>query len=443
MDIFNVFKQRSQKISEIYNKNYWNEAFSGYTNVGGRINWDATSNKISYNQPTKALPTLNAMWSDYLKGAQSRGIKPDFLTFKKMYDVLKLEKQKNLVNTLTQAKVSGVPISKIHELLRNEPGFRSELVKTISTSQDPAIREALAEYVPPPEQSMQQWADANPGKLGMGITAATIGGAYALSPNDPMTSEQIAQRLEEMGRIPKKPSYYDKNLGKWVGKEPTAYTEVNKKIDAHSKKRPVRSRYKSDATFNKANKAHTTKFNELVSERERILNEANAKYKTDIKTYNEAKTKLNRDIRSGDQTRLGKWLGGKSRMSPLMRGGVGLGMFMGAPMATSAIAKSMGFDEKGQRTVADATTGLVAAGYSLPTIKKAFDIYKGIPAAQRTMTGVSRALAGKGIGASLAAAVLALAATGISMYMNRGASTTTAPSNEKIEPTFKKHDLVL
>lgn len=440
MNIMDVFKQRSQKLSQMYNKNYWNTAFSGYTNVNGRINWDSSTNNISYNQPTKALPTLNAMWSDYLKGAQSRGIKADFLTFKKMYDVLKLEKQKGLANTLTQAKISGVPMDKLHELLRKEPGLRSELVKTIATSNDPAIREALAEYVPPPEQSMQQWADANPGKLGVAVTGATIGGAYALSPNAPMSSEQIAERLEEMGRIPKKPSYYDKKLGKWVGKEPTAYTDVNTKIN--NLKKPVRANYKTDATFDKANKAHSTKMNNLMSERERILNEANAKYKTDLKTYNTAKTKLNADIKSGDQSRISKWLGGKSKMSPMMRTGVGLGLFMGAPMATSAIAKSMGFDQAGQDKVANVTSGLVAAGYSAPTIKKAFDVVKAIPAGQRTMVGMSRALAGKGIWGSLASAALAIGAA-VYFGSQSSSSQSSQPTKTQAQPTFKSHDLVL
>ena len=114
---------------------------------------------------------------------------------------------------------------------------------------------------------------------------------------------------------------------------------------------------------------------------------------------------------------------------------------MGAPMATSAIAKSMGFDQAGQNKVANVTSGLVAAGYTVPTIKKAFDIYKGIPAAQRTITGVSRALAGKGIWGSLASAVLAI---GAGLYFGSSGSSSQSPQQTKTQaqPTFKQHDLV-
>ena len=424
-DIFQVLQQRKAKISQGYNEKYWNSAFSGYTNVRGRINWDAKNNNISYSEPTKSLPTLNAMWGDYLNGAKSRGVKADFLTFKKMYDGLKLEKQRGLVSTLSQAKLSGIPLNKIHELMRNEPGLSSELIKTIANSTDENVRAALSEYVAPQQTSLGQTVRNNPGLIGAGVLGGTAAAGYALAPNAPLSSYDIGDRLEKMGATPKKPSYYDPKLKKWIGPTPKEYTAANNDINAHVKKRPIRSKYKTDANFNKANKAHQTITNDLMSKREQVLKTANAKYKVDKVAYKSGIAGLNKDIRGGDQTRLSKFLGGKK-----MGVGTGLALAFGAPMITGQIAKSMGVDEKGVGQIQMATNGLVAAGYSAPIINKAMTAVKALPPGITNAAKMAKFFGTKGMtGALLSAAIF----MGISMIGSNVTSNQKPTVNQKKE----------
>lgn len=421
--IFDVFQQRKAKQTEMYNQKYWNAAFSGYTNIRGRINWDADNNNISYNQPTKSLPTLNAMWSDYLAGAKSRGVKVDFLTFKQRYDALKLEKQKGLVSTLTEAKLQGIPIDKIHELLRNEAGLSSELIKTIANSPDENVRAALSEYIPPQQTSLSQSVKDNPALIGGALIGGTAAAGYALAPNAPLSSYDIADRLEEIGKRPQRPSYYDAKLKKWVGPVPKEFTQANNDINEHVKKKPVRDRYKSDATFNKAKKAHQATTDNLMSKREQVLKTANEKYKVNNQNFKNDITNLNKDIRKGDQSRIGKFMGGKKQMGF----GTGLALAFGAPMITGQLAKSMGVDKKGQQTVQNTTGALVAAGYAMPVINKAFAAAKTLPAGATNAAKMARFFSTKGLkGAVLSAAIFA----GLSLF-GSGASSTTAPTTNK------------
>jgi len=167
---FNKIKQ--QALAK-YDKQYWGNVHSTYSSMGGRINWDKNTGTASYNAPNIPLPSLPEMWGQYQKGAKSRGAVADFMTFKTYYDQLKQVKRQQLVNSLTQAQLSGIPMDKIHDAIDNHPGLRDELLKTLSSTADENQRAALSSFVPPLEKTWGQTLTpttlAALGATGMGL----------------------------------------------------------------------------------------------------------------------------------------------------------------------------------------------------------------------------------------------------------------------------------
>jgi len=119
-----------------YFNDYWGNSVNAYGNYDGRIVWDSSSNSANWNKPSSSMPNLSAMWSQYAKGARSRGIQPDFVTFKKYYDTLNASRKMNFTKELDSAALRGVPVEKIQDMLRKNPGLRDDLIKTINSTQD-------------------------------------------------------------------------------------------------------------------------------------------------------------------------------------------------------------------------------------------------------------------------------------------------------------------
>ena len=187
---WNFTKLKEQALAK-YDKQYWSNIAGTYTQMGGRINWDSDTGTASYSKPNIPLPSLPAMWSQYQKGAKSRGAVPDFMTFKKYYDQLKTIKNQQMVSSLQQAQLSGIPLNKIHDAIRTNPGFRDELVKTIANTADENQRAALSQFVPPIEKSLGE--EMTPGVL-TGLTAASLAGIGYTQGMVDDTPEGIAER---------------------------------------------------------------------------------------------------------------------------------------------------------------------------------------------------------------------------------------------------------
>ena len=187
---WNFSKLKQQALAK-YDQQYWGNIASTYTNMGGRIVWDNNTGKASYNSPNVPLPSLPEMWGQYQRGAKSRGAVADFMTFKKYYEQLKAVKNQQLIGSLQQAQISGIPMDKIHDAISENPGFRDEIVKTISNTADENQRAALAAFVPPIEKT---WGQVfTPGVL-TGLGAAGLAGyGYSQGMVDD-TPEGIRQR---------------------------------------------------------------------------------------------------------------------------------------------------------------------------------------------------------------------------------------------------------
>ena len=84
MALFNLgnIKQRAE---DNYNKQYLSNIMGTYTDMGGRFNFDEATGIANYNAPSRPLPPLSEIWIRYAKRARSRGVKADFMTFKKWY----------------------------------------------------------------------------------------------------------------------------------------------------------------------------------------------------------------------------------------------------------------------------------------------------------------------------------------------------------------------
>ena len=112
--------QLKQKTTNNYNSDYWNSKYSSFVDNASQLQVDAQGN-VGYLPSNTEVPSLTQAWSQYLKGAQSRGVKPDFLTFKQQYDALKQERTGVFVKNLETAKLMGANMNSIHELVRDNP----------------------------------------------------------------------------------------------------------------------------------------------------------------------------------------------------------------------------------------------------------------------------------------------------------------------------------
>ena len=58
---WNFTKLKEQALQK-YDKQYWGNVASTYSNMGGRIIWDKDTGTASYNAPNIPLPSLPEMW---------------------------------------------------------------------------------------------------------------------------------------------------------------------------------------------------------------------------------------------------------------------------------------------------------------------------------------------------------------------------------------------
>ena len=353
---FNKIKQ--QALAK-YDREYWGNVSSTYTNMGGRIVWDSQSGSASYNAPNIPLPSLPEMWGQYQKGAKSRGAVPDFMTFKKYYDQLKVIKNKQLIGSLQQAQLSGIPLNKIHDAIRTNPGFRDELVKTISSTADENQRAALSQFVPPIEKT---WGQVfTPGTM-TGLTAAGLAG-YGFSQglvDD--TAEGLRQR-QTAGNFAQR-----ERLKNYIANNPRP-------------KAPIESNYKT-ANGNWKKKGNTK-----------------AKYTKDQAAYQKklSEWKANRPYSKVDPqtTRWSKFsqkMGGpKSTQASFLKGAAA----MYAPEAIGMLARSTGLNEQDTKRLQAAVATGTAGMYGLSFGKTVFNILKSGKGAQALFRlGPAGALAG-------------------------------------------------
>ena len=352
---------RTAQQSKYFN-DYWGNAVNAYGNYDGRILWDASSNSANWSQPSSPLPNLSAMWSQYSKGARSRGIEPDFMTFKKYYDTLNVTRKAKFTDALNSASLSGIPVEKIQDMLRKNPGLKDDLIKTINATPDENQKANLASYLPEQQKTAQQVLQESQGLFGGALIAGGMGAAYAFSP-DAKRQDAAKKALTEANKKYRQ-GIKDINteMSDWDKKNPKPKPEGRSK-DSKGKVRPgtkaQEAKYKKDLAKWKADRL---------------------KFETD-QGHQQTKSELSADKRAAkresmraDKTRVGSYLKGKfGKGSPggLARTAGAAGLWVGAPMATGALAKAMGFDEATQQAVSEYTGHAIAAGYTTKQIAPA------------------------------------------------------------------------
>jgi hypothetical protein len=347
-----------------YFNDYWGSSVNAYGNYDGRILWDGSTGDAVYSQPTQALPNLAAMWSQYAKGAKSRGIKPDFIQFKSYYDTLKAKRKSDFIGQLKGAELRGIPVDKIQDMLRKNPGLTDDLVKAINETGDENLKAELGAFVPQQEKTLEQVMNESSGMMGAALMAGGAGAAYAFGKDQTAIKESKKLLADAKSKYSKGVADMDAEAKQWKKDNPRPKKPTGKE--------PQEKRFKTKANYNKAKAKYDAE---------------QLKYKNDIKQWNEDKKSMadsHRKQRSqlsiekrgakietmkADRTRLGSFMRGKFGKTPSLAGGIGMtAAWFGAPMATSSIAKAMGFDEATQQSVANFTNHAMATGYTLKQV---------------------------------------------------------------------------
>tara|TARA_R110002020_G_scaffold7117_2_gene30070 strand:+ start:923 stop:2251 length:1329 start_codon:yes stop_codon:yes gene_type:complete len=421
-------------------QDYWTNATTSYGNLSGKILWDNDNNRAVYNQPTQSMPNLASMWSQYAKGSKSRGITPDFITFKKYYDTLSAKRKQGFVTKLQTAQLSGVPIDKLHDMIRANPGLAEDLTDVVNSATDPNVKAELAGFMPQQQKTAGQVMAENQGLIGGAIGLGGIGAAYGLTPD--------AKKLDDAKSMLDKAKRDYKTGIKNIESETKAFNKNNKRPVKPAGSEPNPKRYKTKANYNKA---------KAKWDAEQL------KYKSDIKNYNADKKSFLKDSQKqrselsiekrkakidhmkASRTRLGSFMKGKFGGKPSMAGGIGVtAAWMGAPMITSSVAKSMGFDENTQAQVANLTSNTIAGGYGANQLIKVMKPVASTVKAGGGIPGVMKALAGKpknilGFGLAVASILLSSSGTG---SVNTYSAPTVQPSSgtKKVKDYYNPFD---
>ena len=335
------FSKLKQQALDKYDRQYWGNVASTYTNMGGRISWDNDSGTASYNAPNIPLPSLPEMWGQYQKGAKSRGAVPDFMTFKNYYTKLKAIKNKQLIGSLQQAQLSGIPLDKIHNAIRTNPGFRDELVKTIASTADENQRAALSAFVPPLEKTFGQVI--TPGVL-TGATAAGLAGYGFSQGMIDDTPEGIAERTR------------------------TAQFAERERLKTYIKNNPrpvapVESKYKTaKGSFKKGQKAKYTK--------------DQAAYKKKLDAWKAGRPQPTIDPKITRSQSLMKKVGGPQ--STQVRAIKGAGA-MFAPAAIGMLSEGAGLGKTDSKKLEGMASYAIGAGYGASAATTAFQAFKSAP----------------------------------------------------------------
>ena len=368
------FQNLKQQALDVYDKQYWQDVASTYTDMGGRINFDESTGQASYNMPSRALPSLPEMWGRYQKGAKSRGAVPDFMTFKKYYGELKTIKHKQMIASLQRAQLEGIPMDKIHKAIRNNPGFRDEIVKVIAETPDENARATLAQYVPPIEQSFGQFAANKKGLIGGTLIGGAVAGQYLMDAPDAMDLDAVKERLKDSPARPKVSDYKIKNQSRF--------------------KKGGQKKYEEDLkAWKKKSKA----------------------FKQDLRT----------DITESRQSRLRKFMGKSKMAAP-----TAFAASIGAPMIAESVSKSMGLNQRDAEKVGAATNIAVTAGYTAPTVLEASKIVTPLWKKGKSISAITSALSKAGLKGKILAAGLMVA----SSLMNLGTLGSTPKTTTKQKP---------
>ena len=171
-----AFEQGQQKWDKFfaernanYNNLYWQEKID---DVKGNIGSFDLENK-TISGPQSKLLDASSMWNQYLKAAQSRGVKPDYTTWKQNYNLLVKQDNQQFLNTLDSAMASGMKIKDIQKAIVNDVSMKDRLMNVITQAEDLESKQRAAAYLKKPKKTIFERMLENP------LTTAAGGyGAY-------------------------------------------------------------------------------------------------------------------------------------------------------------------------------------------------------------------------------------------------------------------------
>ncbi len=240
-----TLRQLKEAASQNYIQKYWESKIPTYSFNSGGFNFDDDSSKAFYNTRANKLPSLQQMWSEFRKGAQSRGLRADYLTFKNFYDQIKNNQNKQFLSQLQTAELQGIPLDKIHDVLRENPDLRQDLINATADGSDES-NTFLAHYFPKKEKSLTGVIADNPELIAGGAIAAGYGIDYARTAPGQVEYDEKLKKSEEI-RDEAKKKYEDHKGDKRKAKGKSLKTDWTKAQDSVDdlKKNAPKPRYKN------------------------------------------------------------------------------------------------------------------------------------------------------------------------------------------------------
>ncbi len=133
----------NQRLTSFDNQ-YWTSKIADVKGNLGSINREDKS----FSAPKHSLLPVEQMWNQYLKAAQSRGIRPDYTLFKTNYENLKELDNQQFLGLINTASLAGLSQSKIKKSIDNNPEMKARLEQLFMQSSDnPELQASIAPYL--------------------------------------------------------------------------------------------------------------------------------------------------------------------------------------------------------------------------------------------------------------------------------------------------------
>tara|TARA_Y100000593_G_C4302614_1_gene334152 strand:- start:512 stop:1654 length:1143 start_codon:yes stop_codon:yes gene_type:complete len=331
--LYSQVQKLKEQASAEFMQQYFGEKIPQHLKSAGGFGWNQDDSKAYYQRDLNRLPALNDMWGNYLRAAKSRGVKADYMTFKKMYDEVKKVKQTQFLTHLQNAEARGIPLDKIHDVLRENPDLQQELLNATADGSD-VSNQYRAQYNPAPEKSLAQMMADNPATVGLGMVGTAAGADFLFRKPD-MT--EYNKSLSESEKIKAKAN---ENYSKWeaknrpMKKDGTFYAKSSKQYKDWAKQKKVKN--------------YIDKHNVKIADAEKMVGDK-------------------------PKSRYEKW---KSKTSSKPGGGFGYQTLLyTAPWLAESGADLLGLDEESAQTVGD----VVGLGTGSALMRTAYQIAKNAP----------------------------------------------------------------
>jgi hypothetical protein len=152
-----AWAQHNQQKEDAFSYAYWTSKASDVRGNIGQI--DVTNKTLAGPQHT--LLPASQMWNEYLKAAQSRGIKPNYAAFRENYTKLKAQDDAQFLNMFTSAQMRGLKPKDIRKAINADPKMKQKLINAMMNTNDPELQAQIASLLQE-EKSLRDKISENP-----------------------------------------------------------------------------------------------------------------------------------------------------------------------------------------------------------------------------------------------------------------------------------------